>query len=565
MQRLHREEKWSIILKPYTVDWYRFSGEINGCIFLVKKNDFQNRIADFLNMLKNVKSLSIDNSILIVIIDEWLSTTEVREIINVVIANHARYFAIFCRNEKGSYNVFTWNELQRNVFHTRNSIKSIELIATCNSDTGFTKEPFFNREKNIINMESQSFLLKMREFPPFSFSSPHKACYDGMTIRLLSYIGKHMNTSENIFSSGVHKDFNTYGVQYDIHILIENSHICYLYDMASDKYIFYYALNYHWFTQRSEPHDRWASIFRVFTIGTWFFIVSTLISASIIFKVLHSLNLKQDILKTGYKIEHVHPINMYHNKINKYNYLLNLWSILLGMGVNEISEKPSIRIFFMFWIVFSLALSTLYQTFVVSYFFDPGFKYQLNTYEELKDLKYELVFDSNTMLFTFMDIYSGTLYIPEGKMWEWDPIMAAIRYIIDQPNSAMFLSEEMYEYYFKKTCISNEIIDLHKFTSESSQKNSMILVSNPLLKNRIRILMSRLVEAGFPKKILYDIIDPTGKLTSRLSWNLETEYIQMALGHLQSILLLYLIGNLLAFLILILEILIKMRKCKEVK
>ena len=556
LQYLHFEELWPITVKSYTNDWHRYSGEIYGHVMLVKKSDLKKNIEHFLNLLQYSESLSVENQVLVAVLDGWLSTDEVKEVFSEMFENQARYFIVLCQVDDEEINVYSWHTVKRNKY--RQEIPhDIGVVATCNFNIGFKRESSLTESKNIYNMNGASFIMESRYFPPFTSEDYN----GGMVLRLLTYIGRHMNCSKDIVEKGIHKDITAFRKNSDIEILVEHSHICSLHEMVRGNRVFYYALEYSWFTQTALPKNRWSSIFRVFAITNWCFIFLTLLTASLSFKLL-------DFLSTKYVLESLdreerNPRSLNANHMNKDSYLLDLWSVLLGMGVSKISQKSSIRILFVSWLLFSFALNTVYQTFVVSYFFDPGFEHQINTYEELKDLKYDLLFDSDPMLFYFMPIYSGTLYTPSVSRDAWKKVVKCIKYVINVPHSAALLSPDLYSYYLKEACKSEENVHLHKFTADSRQQNLMISVINPLLRNRIAILMSRLIEAGFPRKVMDEIIDPTGKSTVRMVWNPETEYIQLTVIHLQSIFALYLVGNILSMVIFTLELLSNNRHIRK--
>jgi hypothetical protein len=134
-----------------------------------------------------------------------------------------------------------------------------------------------------------------------------------------------------------------------------------------------------WYVPCAQPNPRWASLSRVFKLSLWVgFIVGYITVSVIMWAVVRIYNM----------------FTTAENKCSTYTNVtkcfLNLWAVILGVSATEnIPQKAVIRIVFLLWVVYSLAVSTVYQTFLTSYIVDPGFQHQISTIDELLDSRLE--------------------------------------------------------------------------------------------------------------------------------------------------------------------------------
>jgi len=130
-----------------------------------------------------------------------------------------------------------------------------------------------------------------------------------------------------------------------------------------------------WYIPCAQPNPRWASLSRVFKLSLWLgFIVGYITVSIITWAVVQICNTFATAERES---------SAYTNMAKCF---LNLWAVILGMSATEdIPQKVVIRIVFFLWVVYSLAVNTVYQTFLTSYMVDPGLQHQISSVGELLD------------------------------------------------------------------------------------------------------------------------------------------------------------------------------------
>jgi hypothetical protein len=63
----------------------------------------------------------------------------------------------------------------------------------------------------------------------------------------------------------------------------------------------------------------------------------------------------------------------------------NAWSIFIGVSVSEMPRSWKLRIFFLIYVCYCFAVSTVFQAFFVSYLVEPGYGERIATFQELLD------------------------------------------------------------------------------------------------------------------------------------------------------------------------------------
>jgi len=130
-----------------------------------------------------------------------------------------------------------------------------------------------------------------------------------------------------------------------------------------------------WYVPCAQPNPRWASLSRVFKLSLWLGFIVGYITVSITTCAI------VQICNTFATAE-----NESSTYTNMTKCFLNLWAVILGVSVTEnIPPKAVIRSVFLLWVVYSLAVNTVYQTFLTSYMVDPGLQQQISSVGELLD------------------------------------------------------------------------------------------------------------------------------------------------------------------------------------
>jgi Ligand-gated ion channel. len=176
---------------------------------------------------------------------------------------------------------------------------------------------------------------------------------DGIGVRLLQAIASHMNfTIKHSYSPDLHnkKEHVTYalytGYMIDPYSYIEP----------------YFVQRYTWFVPRPKPHPRSSSITRVFRTEIWLCLLILLTGVSLVLRTLASQ-------------EYCDAVEC----------ILELWAVLLSVSAARLPLGHRPRLLFLAWVIFSIALTTVFQAFMTSFFIDPGKQRQIDTLEELEN------------------------------------------------------------------------------------------------------------------------------------------------------------------------------------
>ena len=65
--------------------------------------------------------------------------------------------------------------------------------------------------------------------------------------------------------------------------------------------------------------------------------------------------------------------------------MYNSWSIFIGVSVPEMPRSWKLRIFFLIYVCYCFAISTVFQAFFVSYLVEPGIVEKISSFQELLD------------------------------------------------------------------------------------------------------------------------------------------------------------------------------------
>ncbi|KAJ9574326.1 hypothetical protein L9F63_026028 [Diploptera punctata] len=231
----------------------------------------------------------------------------------------------------------------------------------------------------------------------------------------------------------------------------------------------YYTQSLTFFVPHSKPNSRWPSLLRVFTWDIWIFIFIGLGVTALAVKYISG--------KSGFG----EP-------------LFDLWSILLGVSVN-IPQEIHTRFIFFAWVIYSLCVNTVFQTYFTSYFIEPGFQHQIDTVEELRDSDYTLVTDSS--LYPSLPISSNLQKNVFVVTYEH---ISSLNYVMSFPNTGLFSKEDSMQYYIKEFCTRNTATNFHKFRTFSVQIHYGFIHSDSLLHPRLNEIITRLVQSGIPIK-----------------------------------------------------------------
>jgi hypothetical protein len=135
-----------------------------------------------------------------------------------------------------------------------------------------------------------------------------------------------------------------------------------------------------WYVPCGRHESRVKTISRIFTVTVWIMITMFLFIASALMACMGAY-LKRNKVPESHIFKNVTAC------------LITLWAVTLGVSASELPRTSKIRIFFILFVWYSLAISTVFQTYFTSYLVDPGLKDRIKDFDGLLKSGIEFGYD----------------------------------------------------------------------------------------------------------------------------------------------------------------------------
>ncbi|KAJ9574684.1 hypothetical protein L9F63_008145 [Diploptera punctata] len=133
--------------------------------------------------------------------------------------------------------------------------------------------------------------------------------------------------------------------------------------IVSFPHLFY---DIHWYVPCPKQYIRHGNIHKAFKPSLWLLLLSVFILSTLITVFIHK-TVKAD-----------------PSKYNEISYgFYSIWAILTSVSVPRMPASNKLRILFMMWVLFSMIISTVFQSFFTSYLIEPGTEKQISTLKEI--------------------------------------------------------------------------------------------------------------------------------------------------------------------------------------
>ncbi|KAJ4432293.1 hypothetical protein ANN_20911 [Periplaneta americana] len=286
------------------------------------------------------------------------------------------------------------------------------------------------------------------------------------------------------------------------------------------------------YVPRSKQLSRWMSVSRVFHPRTWIALLFSILLAAVVFRLLSS------------------PFDARHYT-SIAQCLSSSWSMLLGVSVVELPLSIPLRIFILSWVMYSMAISTIFQTFMTSYFVNPGFEYQVSNVEDLKDANFQYLFQ------VFYDNFLGdemlTLLNPRVQC---NSPLSCFKYAVNGTMKVLLTSRFVFPYIAEGLMVRERHRILFPFKDDMLQTPIvMILKKGYPLRDTFDNIIIRMIEGGLVRKFMNDIVY-TKYLKDGISFLSDSEisYIPLSVTNLYSSFVLLFLGLGLSSLIMVMEV-----------
>jgi hypothetical protein len=188
------------------------------------------------------------------------------------------------------------------------------------------------------------------------------------------------------------------------------------------------------------------------------------------------------------------------------NCIYSSWAVFVGVSVPEMPKSWELRIFFLLYVWYCFAMSTVFQAFFVSFLVEPGFEKQIETMEEL--IASNVFYGYNEVMeFGMMTTeYTDHLRFPESRRIDCTDTSVCVRRIMSTGDVA-FIIDPMYVEY-----IANEVGQQGQTRYPCSLKGNVLdgtivalLPKGSPLMNQFNICIRRCLEGGLVERYWADL------------------------------------------------------------
>jgi hypothetical protein len=236
------------------------------------------------------------------------------------------------------------------------------------------------------------------------------------------------------------------------------------------------------------------------------------------------------------------------------------WAVFVGVSVPQQPTASSLRVFFLLYVCFCVAISTVFQAFFVSYLVEPNYEKQLETLDDL--LRSDIVYGHHPALNYVQDTISFPEFVKviEHKKFQEDctDIQKCVKRVIAQKDMAT-VAPQLYAMY---VATEMEIVDFGKaicMLDEIGVSSGLIFLfkkGNPLLE-RFNILMRRYLEADLEERLWTKLLRRRcAKGGGRIGEAAGDEFFTFSVSHLMPAFVALIGGTVFSFMVFIGELIV---------
>jgi hypothetical protein len=292
-----------------------------------------------------------------------------------------------------------------------------------------------------------------------------------------------------------------------------------------------------WYVPCGSRYPRWMSISRMFSCGVW---------VSVLTSVVVSIPIMTFLARAA-------GDSLYRSLSST---VCSTWAAILSVSLPSMPRKWPLRCFLMSWIWYSLAVDTVFQTYLTSFLIDPGVMPHPRTMEELARSDIKLGFSAMDSVFyeDEADSQSRKIMAKRVECWAADTCFIwAKKY----KNISILISDTIYKFQSSVNrpldTNSNLLCEIEDGVVERGSTVMVLPRGSPLL-DRINDIILHVVEGGiFGEWVKMTHHMRMLKAKASVPHGLSEEYYELSLQHLQSAFFLLQSGYCLSFLAFVLE------------
>lgn len=311
----------------------------------------------------------------------------------------------------------------------------------------------------------------------------------------------------------------------------------------TDTTVSYFMRRIRWYVPCSFKYPRWSSIYRIFSAQLWVCLLLSLAATSSIVSLIARFGRTYAKSPEGWSMT---------------KSLTCVWAVILGATAPALPHKATVRVVFLAWLVFSLAVNTIFQSFLTTFLTGSGYEPPIHNIDQMLASKirygYNPHFDN---IFIEADDENSQKILENRVLC---PILiACFKWAKDYKNISLIIEELSVEEKYSTSSLIDEnskplICPLDDGIVMTVNAVMMVRMGDPLL-GRIDEIIQRVVEAGLFmqwKKSYFDKIEIESGTLHRYS--LLDDYNSFTLEHMQPAFYMLLTGLCISTVILLVEL-----------
>jgi len=432
------------------------------------------------------------------------------------------------------------------------------LLDRWNSDGEFVLKVNLFPEKVPKTFHKCSTKIISFIFPPAVMENSEKL-YTGLEVKFVDLIFKRLNlTAEYIVSPNTKDNFYPLFAESIQQLEPASSDIAIgslpfhasIFGIA-EATIPYLNIRVTWYVPCPKPISCWTSIYKIFGSIVWACFGAVAILAVIVMWFVAKFDMQINVLESpNYKTI------MYC--------IYNIWAIITGVSVPQKPISLSLRIFFIAWVWYSFAMTTVYQAYFIGFLVNPGFEKSITTLNELLESGIEYGYPGNN---GGLHLSDPTRDIIRKNRKACKTIYKCLQRVIERKDFATIFDSFHAEYFTTRLLFHN--IHVQVCTLEEDillfRVSMYMTKGNPLL-HRINTIIARILEAGLYRKWQKDFLsssrlndhpidDDDTNFSDFATEELNTDYSTLSLMHLQVVFYVLLIGQIVSTFVFLAEVL----------
>ena len=283
----------------------------------------------------------------------------------------------------------------------------------------------------------------------------------------------------------------------------------------------YFRDEWVWWVPCAKKIPRWKSIFMVFSTGTW---------AAVLFSIVFSLFVMVFLAKGERRTVILQEWQVYKRFPSCFS---SACAVLFAVSVTPMPRTWPVRVFFASWVCYCLAITNIFDAFLITYLIDPGLQHQINSFEEIvasgNDFGYHLTIGAIVE-------ESDDNVMKQRILCDNDDTPPCLDWVAYHDNFSLLSSVTFMDYTLTRWYLDGNgkpLICQAGDTFYGANYVTYMTKGSPLLSHFNRVI-TQLIEAGFLSHMLKQRMDLQRiQAAARARDVIVGEYYNLSMEHLQ--------------------------------